>query len=91
MIFTGCSHAGLINIAKNANEVSSSPIHSVVGGFHLADASPEKMGKTMEDLKKLQPALLMPGHCTGWRFKGKIENEMSGQMVPIFGGIKYSL
>lgn len=90
-MFTGCSHAGLINITKNAKKVSSSPIHAVVGGFHLADASPEKMDETMRDLKQLQPALLMPGHCTGWRFKGLIENEMPGQMVPIFGGIKYSL
>lgn len=49
------------------------------------------MDKTMSSLKELQPTLLMPGHCTGWRFKGMIENEMPGQMVPVFGGIKYSL
>ncbi|VUC32464.1 unnamed protein product [Clonostachys rosea] len=91
VIFTGCSHAGLINIARNAREVGSSPIHSIVGGYHLADASPEKMENSMRDLMELEPSLLMPGHCTGWRFKGLIEKEMPGRMAPIFGGIKYSL
>ncbi|KEZ45762.1 hypothetical protein SAPIO_CDS1565 [Scedosporium apiospermum] len=91
VIFTGCSHAGLINIAKNAKEITNNPIHSIVGGYHLADASPEKMSHSMRDLKELKPALLMPGHCTGWRFKGLIENQMPGQMAPIFGGIKYVL
>ncbi|KAM5355073.1 hypothetical protein ACJ41O_001719 [Fusarium nematophilum] len=91
VIFTGCSHAGLINIAKSARELDDSPIYSIVGGYHLADASPEKMDQSMKDLKELKPVLLMPGHCTGWRFKGLIEKEMPGQMAPIFGGIKYTL
>ncbi|KAI8716721.1 Lactamase-B domain-containing protein [Fusarium sp. LHS14.1] len=91
VIFTGCSHAGLINIAKNARELDESPIYSIVGGYHLADASPEKMDNSIKDLKELEPALLMPGHCTGWRFKGLIEKEMPGQMAPIFGGTKYTL
>ncbi|CAM1508878.1 Fc.00g026170.m01.CDS01 [Cosmosporella sp. VM-42] len=91
VIFTGCSHAGLINIAKDAKEVDDSPIHAIVGGYHLADADNEKMHRSMADLKELGPALLMPGHCTGWRFKGLIEKEMPGQMAPIFGGTKYTL
>ncbi|KAF9776363.1 hypothetical protein IL306_005482 [Fusarium sp. DS 682] len=91
VIFTGCSHAGLINIARHAKEIDDSPIYAIVGGYHLADASPEKMEQSMRDLKDLEPALLMPGHCTGWRFKGLIEKEMPGQMAPIFGGTKYTL
>ncbi|KAF4341927.1 7 8-dihydropterin-6-methyl-4-(beta-D-ribofuranosyl) aminobenzene-5 phosphate synthase [Fusarium beomiforme] len=91
VIFTGCSHAGLINIARHAKEIDDSPLYAIVGGYHLADAAPEKMQQSMKDLKDLEPALLMPGHCTGWRFKGLIEKEMPGQMAPIFGGTKYSL
>ncbi|KAF4831952.1 7,8-dihydropterin-6-methyl-4-(beta-D-ribofuranosyl)-aminobenzene-5'-phosphate synthase [Colletotrichum tropicale] len=91
VIFTGCSHAGLINIAKDAMNVTNTAVHSIVGGYHLADASPEKMSDCMRDLKEINPTVLMPGHCTGWRFKGLIENEMPGRMAPIFGGIKYQL
>ncbi|KAF4999562.1 hypothetical protein FDECE_11483 [Fusarium decemcellulare] len=91
VIFTGCSHAGLINVARHAKELDDSRIHAIVGGYHLADAQPEKMDKSMADLKALEPTVLMPGHCTGWRFKGLIEREMPGQMVPVFGGTRYSL
>ncbi|KAF5252831.1 hypothetical protein FANTH_2155 [Fusarium anthophilum] len=91
VIFTGCSHAGLINIARHAKAIDDSPIYAIVGGYHLADASPDKMDQSMKDLKDLEPVLLMPGHCTGWRFKGLIEKEMPGQMAPLFGGTKYTL
>ncbi|KAF5987583.1 metallo beta lactamase protein [Fusarium bulbicola] len=67
------------------------PIYAIVGGYHLADASPDKMEQSMKDLKNLEPVLLMPGHCTGWRFKGLIEKEMPGQMAPLFGETKYTL
>ncbi|KAK4065693.1 Zn(2)-C6 fungal-type domain-containing protein [Trichoderma simmonsii] len=91
VIFTGCSHAGLINIAKHAKSLDDSPIYAIIGGYHLADASNEKMRRTMDDLKQLEPSILMPGHCTGWRFKLLIEHEMPGQMAPIFGGTKYEV
>lgn len=91
VIFTGCSHAGLINLTRYAKELDDSPIFAIVGGYHLADADEEKMRKSMEDLKEFKPTLLMPGHCTGWRFKGLINREMPGQMAPIFGGTKYSI
>lgn len=91
VVFTGCSHAGLINIANDAVKLGRAPLHAIVGGYHLADAANERMSRTMMDLHKLQPNLLLPGHCTGWRFKGMVENEMPGRMVPIFGGTKYEL
>ncbi|KAM0428857.1 hypothetical protein ACHAPT_006657 [Fusarium lateritium] len=91
VVFTGCSHAGLINVARHAKELDNSPIHAIVGGYHLADATPEKMSKSIEDLKALKPTVLMPGHCTGWRFKGLIEKEMPGQMAPVFGGTTYNI
>lgn len=91
VIFTGCSHAGLINLSRYAKQLDNGPIYAIVGGYHLADASQEKMRKSMDDLKELSPALLMPGHCTGWRFKALIDREMPGQMAPIFGGTKYNI
>jgi 7,8-dihydropterin-6-yl-methyl-4-(beta-D-ribofuranosyl)aminobenzene 5'-phosphate synthase len=65
------------------------PLYAVVGGYHLADADAEKLDASVEDMKRLGPKILMPGHCTGWRFKFRIQNEMPGSLVPLFGGIKY--
>lgn len=92
MVFTGCSHPGVVNTARHAQELGGhAPLYAIVGGYHLADADPEKLRKSMDDLKALNPQVLMPGHCTGWRFKYMIHDEMPNQMVPIFGGTKYTL
>ncbi|KAI0884783.1 Metallo-hydrolase/oxidoreductase [Annulohypoxylon maeteangense] len=92
VVFTGCSHAGVVNVSRHAMELGGGvPLYTVVGGYHLADGAPEKLQKSLEDLKALEPKVLMPGHCTGWRFKVAIEKEMPGCMAPIFGGTKYEL
>ncbi|KAI6086599.1 Metallo-hydrolase/oxidoreductase [Hypoxylon rubiginosum] len=92
VVFTGCSHAGVVNVARHAIELGCGvPFYTLVGGYHLADGAPEKLEKSLEDLRALKPHVLMPGHCTGWRFKVAIEKEMPGCMAPIFGGTKYEL
>lgn len=93
VVFTGCSHAGAVNVARHAVRLGGGrvPLYSVVGGYHLADASAEKIDQSLRDLKALKPEILMPGYCTGWRFKVCLEKEMPGHMAPIYGGTKYEL
>ncbi|KAJ9131030.1 7, 8-dihydropterin-6-methyl-4-(Beta-D-ribofuranosyl)-aminobenzene-5'-phosphate synthase [Pleurostoma richardsiae] len=92
VVFTGCSHAGVINASRHARElVNSAPLHAVVGGFHLADNKPEKLTRSLEDLVDLDPKVLMPGHCTGYRFKFMIEHALPNTLVPSFAGTKYTL
>ncbi|KAI1490578.1 Metallo-hydrolase/oxidoreductase [Biscogniauxia mediterranea] len=92
VVFTGCSHAGVVNVSRHAVELGGGvPLYSLVGGYHLADGSSEKLERSMRDLKALAPKVLMPGHCTGWRFKVRLEMEMPGSMAPLFGGTRYEL
>lgn len=93
VVFTGCSHAGIINVCRHAIELGgrSSPLYAVVGGFHLADNHPEKLARSLEDLKALQPQVLMPGHCTGWKFKFMCEQSMPAVLAPSFSGTTYTL
>lgn len=92
VVFTGCSHAGVINVSQHAKELGvGNQLYCVVGGYHLADADEEKIERSIEDLKALDPKILMPGHCTGWRFKYVINREMPSRMVPSFAGTKYIL
>ncbi|KAF9892814.1 hypothetical protein FE257_000403 [Aspergillus nanangensis] len=90
VVFTGCSHAGVVNCARHAVGLlgGSVPLHAVVGGFHLAPAEPSQVESTVRDLKKLDPAVLLPGHCSGWRAKFAIENSMPGTLVPCTVGVK---
>jgi 7,8-dihydropterin-6-yl-methyl-4-(beta-D-ribofuranosyl)aminobenzene 5'-phosphate synthase len=90
VMFTGCSHAGVVNAAKHAVECMDGSVllHAVVGGFHLATSEEQQTESTIKDLKKLDPAVLLPGHCTGWRAKFAIERLMPGTLVPCTVGIK---
>ncbi|EAW09356.1 MBL fold metallo-hydrolase [Aspergillus clavatus NRRL 1] len=90
VMFTGCSHAGVVNAAIHAVESlgGTVPLHAVVGGFHLATSEEQQMESTVKDLRKLDPAVLLPGHCTGWRAKFAIERLMPGTLVPCTVGIK---
>ncbi|CRL20745.1 Beta-lactamase-like [Penicillium camemberti] len=84
VVFTGCSHAGVVNTTKHAFELTggSVPVHAVVGGFHLATSDADQIQNTVADLKRLDPAVLMPGHCSGWRAKFAIEKHIPGSLVP---------
>ncbi|KAJ0117515.1 metallo-beta-lactamase superfamily protein [Diaporthe amygdali] len=92
VVFTGCSHAGVINVSKHAIDlVQGVPLYAVVGGFHLADNQPEKLESSLADLKSLGPKVLMPGHCTGYKFKFLIEQAIPGILAPSFCGTTYTL
>ncbi|OXV07481.1 hypothetical protein Egran_04754 [Elaphomyces granulatus] len=38
VLFTGCSHAGVVNASKHAIDLlgGAVPLHTIVGGYHLA-------------------------------------------------------
>ncbi|KGO48465.1 hypothetical protein PEX1_003020 [Penicillium expansum] len=93
VVFTGCSHAGVVNTTKHAVDLTggSVPIHAVVGGFHLATSDADQIQSTVADLKRLDPAVLMPGHCSGWRAKFAIEKHMPGSLVPCTVGSRITL
>ena len=99
-MFTGCSHAGVVNASKHAVELGSSnrtgqspiPLYAVMGGFHLADAEPAQIQATAQDLKALSAKVLLAGHCTGWRAKFELQKVMpEGCLVPSFVGSKFVL
>ena len=48
IVFTACSHAGVVNVLKHARECAAdTPIHAVMGGFHLSGANEEIIPETV--------------------------------------------
>lgn len=91
-MFTGCSHAGVVNATTDAVRLGNgAPLYAVMGGYHLADADPELIGKTVRDLEALDAKVLLAGHCTGWRAKFAMEKHLPGRLVPSFVGSKFVL
>jgi len=69
LIFSSCSHAGVVNVLLHAREVFPGvPLYGVLGGLHLAGEGPERaIPETVEHLKPFALRQIMPAHCTGWR------------------------
>ncbi|MBP1912723.1 MBL fold metallo-hydrolase [Thermococcus stetteri] len=42
-------------------------VRAVIGGFHLIDASEERIRRTVEEFKRLGVGEVYTGHCTGLR------------------------
>jgi 7,8-dihydropterin-6-yl-methyl-4-(beta-D-ribofuranosyl)aminobenzene 5'-phosphate synthase len=89
VVFTGCSHAGVVNTTKHAVATLGSkvPLHAMVGGYHLAGSPKEDIAATVLALKEMDRKVLLPGHCSGWRVKYEIEKKMPGRLVPCTVGV----
>lgn len=69
VVLTGCGHSGLINILSCARTLAAGDsIHAVLGGFHLTGGLFDPLiPRTVEELQRFAPAVIVPGHCTGWK------------------------
>jgi 7,8-dihydropterin-6-yl-methyl-4-(beta-D-ribofuranosyl)aminobenzene 5'-phosphate synthase len=68
VVFSACSHAGIVNVLHEALRLfPGTPVYAVVGGFHLAGINEGIIAETVEDLKQFRPTFIVPAHCTGWR------------------------
>ncbi len=69
VVITGCGHAGIVNICRYATRLTGvDTLHAVIGGFHLNGPLFEPViGDTVEALAALDPDVLVPAHCTGWK------------------------
>ncbi len=69
VVLTGCGHAGAVNIVRHAMRLTGvERLHGLIGGLHLGGPAFEPViGPTVAALTELGPALVVPGHCTGWR------------------------
>ncbi len=67
VVITGCGHSGIINTIRHAQEITGvEKIYCVAGGFHLIGNIGEAVIKrTIEEMKKIGPEVIVPCHCTG--------------------------
>jgi len=65
VIVSGCSHNGILNIVNTIEEKTGKKVYAVIGGFHLLDASEEKIQDTIDRFKELGIEKIGLSHCTG--------------------------
>lgn len=100
IIFTGCSHNGILNMVDAVSrEFAGIPVGAVIGGFHLVAAPPfgfiagnrhgvEDLARTMLDYPI---EMTYTGHCTGRKAFNILRKVMGGQLADIRTGFCFEI
>jgi len=90
VVCVGCCHAGLANTLAHIRRLTDdAKIRAVIGGFHLIDASEERLERTVSVVEGLAPEAVIPCHCTGERAAAAFRERLGRRIVPGAAGEVY--
>jgi 7,8-dihydropterin-6-yl-methyl-4-(beta-D-ribofuranosyl)aminobenzene 5'-phosphate synthase len=90
VILTGCAHSGVVNTVNYAREISGvEKVWAIIGGFHLGPAEDAEIQRTVDEIKQMAPAMIVPSHCTGFEAIRQFANQMPDQFVLGTVGTRY--
>lgn len=92
VVFTACSHAGVVNVLEHARaSFPDLPLHAVVGGLHLSGSNEPIIAETVEAMAAFDLRVIAAGHCTGWRAMTALANAFGdSRLVPLSVGQRFS-
>ena len=92
VVFTACSHAGVVNVLEQARaSFPGIPLFAVLGGLHLSGTNERVIPQTVEALKKFGLKTIAAGHCTGWRAMTALANAFGdSKLAPLAVGKRYT-
>ena len=78
VVLSSCSHAGVINVLRHALRLTgTTQVHAFVGGLHLTGGLFEPIiPRTIAELANIGPAVVVPGHCTGWQAMHEVARQL---------------
>jgi len=91
VVLTSCSHRGVINAVRQAQEVSGiDKAHAVIGGFHIVPPlGDDYILQTIEAFRDIDPDILIPAHCTGDRFYDLAREALGEKVVHSAVGTRF--
>jgi 7,8-dihydropterin-6-yl-methyl-4-(beta-D-ribofuranosyl)aminobenzene 5'-phosphate synthase len=90
VIVTGCGHAGIVNIVRQAKRLTGvDQILLVTGGLHLRDDP--ALAATVTALTEERPQLIVPAHCTSWLAHHALYEAMPQAYRPNSVGSRFEL
>ena len=82
IILSGCAHSGIVNTVNHALEISGvGCVWAIIGGFHLGSASESDIQRTITEITKHKPRMIVPTHCTGFAATREFASQMPDQFV----------
>ncbi|MEZ5855833.1 MAG: MBL fold metallo-hydrolase [Hyphomicrobiaceae bacterium] len=91
VVFSACSHAGIINVLTHARkEFPGVPLYAAMGGLHLSGTNERIIPETVRDLAQFELTTIAAGHCTGWRAMAAMLNAFGDErLVPLAVGKRF--
>jgi 7,8-dihydropterin-6-yl-methyl-4-(beta-D-ribofuranosyl)aminobenzene 5'-phosphate synthase len=90
VVFSACSHAGIVNVLTHARErFPAEPLHAVLGGLHLAGGNERIIEPTVEALRGFGLKRIAAAHCTGWRAVAALAAAFGDAVAPAAVGKTY--
>jgi 7,8-dihydropterin-6-yl-methyl-4-(beta-D-ribofuranosyl)aminobenzene 5'-phosphate synthase len=83
IVITGCAHPGIINILQRVHEANTTPLHLVLGGFHLGSKSVAEIEAIVNDFRSLGVEQVAPCHCTGDQAISLFAAEYTQDFLPL--------
>jgi len=91
-VIFGCAHAGAINTLNHIlQQTGKLQVNTLIGGLHLAAASPDRMERTVAALQELAPQRMGFCHCTGAHAVHRLWQEFPNAYVEIHTGKRIHL
>jgi 7,8-dihydropterin-6-yl-methyl-4-(beta-D-ribofuranosyl)aminobenzene 5'-phosphate synthase len=82
VVISSCGHVGIVNSARQAMAVSGvDKVHALVGGFHLGPAPDDYLRQVVAEIKKLDPDVIVPMHCSGENLIREVRAQMPDKLV----------
>ncbi|KAF7966794.1 hypothetical protein HWV62_37001 [Athelia sp. TMB] len=95
VLFSACSHAGIVNVIKDAINNFSRPVYMVIGGLHLAGPELAYRIKPTTDFLSMRmrpsPTYVLPMHCSGFNCKVALQEALGEACVPAGVGMKVTV
>jgi 7,8-dihydropterin-6-yl-methyl-4-(beta-D-ribofuranosyl)aminobenzene 5'-phosphate synthase len=93
LVLTGCGHAGAVNIARHAMRLTGvDRLHAMLGGFHLGGPAFERIIEpTVAALTTMEPSVIVPAHCTGWKAQHRFAAALPDAFIPNAVGTSYTI
>ena len=91
IVFSACSHAGIVNVCTHArNLFPEIPLYCVMGGLHLGGVMERIIPDTVDGLRPFRIKHIIAGHCTGWRALHALANAFGDVVSQSAVGTKYT-
>ena len=89
VVITGCAHPGIVPMAREASRHAETPVHTVLGGFHLGRASDDQLDAVIRGLRKAGVQQAAPSHCSGDNARKRMQDAFGDGYLPSGAGARH--